>query len=528
VTTPMLFTSTDFLFGFLPVCLVGFYGLAKINRQWAETYLLLGSLVFYGWSNFQNVPLLAGSIIFNYYAGNQIRALADRGLGRAAASWCSFGIFVNVALLIYFKYTNFILDNVNVAFGTEFVFRQIILPLGISFYSFQRIAYLIDCARGEIRKSNFLDFSLFALFFPQLISGPIVLYNEIAPQFEGRRFIPGANYNLLAGVVIFTIGLFKKIVIADNTAFIANPLFDAASRGTPLDVLSGWLAALSFTIQLYFDFSGYSDMAIGLARMFGILLPLNFHSPLKATNIADYWRRWHMTLNRFMLSYFYQPLALALTRKAVGMSLSRWPNFIISVVLPAFATFVVIGAWHGAGWTFVLFGLMHATYVCTAEAWREFRRQRRKRLKVSDRGTRPSVLGRTLAHVTTLVCVLLANVMFRADRVATAGVIYRGMFGLTGGEHIVLPEVIRPEALFFVLLGCLVIAVMPNTQQFMGAYRSAVNWRQWRNVVPSLITWQWRPNIIGLASIGMLAAVVITATLMGISREPAQFLYFKF
>jgi alginate O-acetyltransferase complex protein AlgI len=524
----MLFNSSDFLFGFLPACLVGFYVLTKINRQLAEIFLLISSLVFYGWYNFQNVPLLVGSIVLNYYLGNQIRSRVDQGLDRAAGLWCSFGVFANVVTLIYFKYTNFILDNVNVAFGTEFVFRQIILPLGISFYSFQRIAYLIDCARGEIKKSNFLEFSLFALFFPQLISGPIVLHNEICPQFEKRRFIPGANYNLLVGVVIFTIGLFKKIVIADNTAFIANALFDAASRGTAIDMLSGWLAALSFTIQLYFDFSGYSDMAIGLARMFGILLPLNFHSPLRATNIADYWRRWHMTLNRFMLSYFYQPLSLGLTRKAIGMTLSRWPAFIISVVLPAFVTFVVIGVWHGAGWTFVLFGLMHATYICTTEAWREFRRRSRKRLKRPDKGAQQDILGRALAHVTTLVCVLLANVMFRSDRVATAGLIYRGMFGLTDSENVVLPEVIRPEALFFVVLGCLIIGVMPNTQQFMRAYRPAVNWRQWRNVAPSWITLQWRPNVIGLASIGMLAAIVITATLMGMSREPAQFLYFKF
>jgi alginate O-acetyltransferase complex protein AlgI len=524
----MLFNSSEFLFGFLPVCLVGFYSLAKINRQLAEGFLVLSSLVFYGWYNYQNIPLLVGSIVFNYYIGTQIRTRVGQGLDRTAGLWCTFGVFANVAVLIYFKYTNFIVDNVNVAFGTEFIFRQVILPLGISFYSFQRIAYLIDCARGEIKTSNFLEFSLFALFFPQLISGPIVLHNEISTQFEKRRFIPGSNYNLLIGVVIFTIGLFKKVVIADNTAFIANPLFDAASRGTSIGMLSGWLAALSFTIQLYFDFSGYSDMAIGLARLFGVLFPLNFHSPLRAANIADYWRRWHMTLNRFMLNYFYQPISLFLARKAIGMTLRRWPSFFISVVSPAFVTFLVIGVWHGAGWTFVLFGLMHATYICTGEAWREFRRQRRRRLKVPDRGTQPDILGRALAHATTLLCVLLANVMFRSDRLATANLIYRGMFGLAGGDQAALPEILRPEALFFVIFGGLIVAAISNTQQFMRAYHPAVNWRQWRNVAPSWISLRWRPNAIGLASIGGLAAVVITATLMGMSREPAQFLYFKF
>jgi alginate O-acetyltransferase complex protein AlgI len=524
----MLFNSGDFLFGFLPACLLGFYFLGRINREWAKIYLSLGSFVFYGWSSMQYVPLLAGSLVFNYYVGSRIRALVASDEPRKAGAWCGFGVFVNLALLIYFKYTNFLLDNVNMALGTEFPLRRIILPLGISFFSFQRIAYLIDCRRGEVKRSSFSDFSLFAVFFPQLISGPIVRYNEVCPQFEKQRFIPGGRYNLLVGVVIFAIGLFKKTVIADNTAFIANPLFDAASHGTALDISSAWLAALSYTVQLYFDFSGYSDMAIGVARMFGILLPLNFHSPLRASNIVDYWRRWHMTLNRFMVSYFYQPLSLVLTRKAIAIRWSRWPTFVVSVVVPAFITFVVLGIWHGAGWTFVLFGLMHATYVCTSEAWREFRKHRRRSMKIQHNRNRPSAFGRIFAHLTTLVCVLSANVMFRSDRVATAGVIYKGMFGLAGGVSTAMPEVVRLEALAFVVLGSLIIAVMPNTQQFMGAYHPCLNWRQWRDIAPSLITLRWRPNAVGLAAIGFLLALVITATLMGMSREPAQFIYFQF
>ncbi len=523
----MLFNSNVFLFGFLPACLVGFYGLAKIDHRLAKTYLLLGSIFFYSWSNLQGLPLLAGSILFNFYVGGRIQKFVHEGKTVTGARWCSFGVFVNVAVLVYFKYTDFVVDNVNSVFGTDFIFRQIILPLGISFYTFQRIAYLIDSARGLIKTSNFLDYSLFALFFPQLTSGPIVLYNEIHPQFQNRRFVAGANYNLLIGIVIFTIGLFKKIIIADNTAYIVNPLFDAASRGTTFGVVSGWLAALSYTIQLYFDFSGYSDMAIGLARMFGILFPLNFHSPLRAINIIEYWRRWHITLNRFMLSYFYQPLSLVLTRKAIHLDLERWPTFVASVVVPAFITFLLIGVWHGAGWTFVVFGLMHASYVCVAEAWHELRRRRRRRLKIPEKTGGLNYLNRAAAHAITLVCILAANVMFRSDRVATAGAIYKGMFGLSSSD-VGLPQVIRPEALFFVALGVLIVAVMPNTQQFMRAYRPAVNWRQWRNVASSWIYLQWRPNAIGLASIGMLAAVVITATLMGLTREPAQFLYFQF
>lgn len=524
----MLFNSPSFLCEFLPICLLGFYGLAKFNREWAKLYLLASSFIFYGWWNLQYVPLLAASIVFNYYVGGQIQASIAKDDLVKATTWRNLGVLANIALLFYFKYMNFFLDNINTALGTEFPLAKIILPLGISFYSFQRIAYLIDCARGEITQSSFLNFSLFAVFFPQLISGPIVLYNEISPQFEKQRFVPGARYNLILGIVIFAIGLFKKTALADNVAFIANPLFDAASRGATLEVLSAWLAALSYTLQLYFDFSGYSDMAIGLARMFGILLPLNFHSPLRAANIMDYWRRWHMTLNRFLVNYFYQPMSLELTRKAMGKRLGPWRTYAMSVGVPVFVTFLVLGVWHGAGWTFIVFGLMHATYVSTSEAWNEFRRRRRRFLKIKDKHIGNNVASRVFAHTLTLVCVLLANVMFRSDRVATGGVIYKAMFGLTRSAGAPLPEVTRPEALLFVALGWLIVAIMPNTQQIMRAYRPAVNWRQWKDVAPSLINLQWRPNALWLAATGTFIAVVITATLIGMNREPAQFIYFKF
>jgi alginate O-acetyltransferase complex protein AlgI len=524
----MSFNSSAFLFVFLPVCLLGFFSLARWNRGWAKIYLLLSSFVFYDWSNIQFVSLLVGSIVINYYVGNLIQAHVARGDGAKVGALCSFGILANLALLFYFKYMNFFLDTLDIAIGAKYNTGHIILPLGISFYSFQRIAYLIDCARGDVRKSSFLNFSLFAVFFPQLISGPITLYNEIAPQFEKQRFFPGARYNLMVGIVIFAIGLFKKTVIADNVAYISDPLFDAASRGTAPDILSAWFAALSYTAQLYFDFSGYSDMAIGVARMFGILLPLNFHSPLRAANIMDYWRRWHMTLTRFMLNYLYLPLSLVIGRYAFGGSLGTWQTYMVTVAAPVFLTFLLVGIWHGAGWTFVVFGLMHATYVSTSQAWREFRKRRRRLLKVSNTNSRSNVLGQIFAHALTIVCVILGNIMFRSDHVATAGLIYKGMLALTRSAGPALPEVTKPESVFFIALGWFIIAVMPNTQQIMRAYHPAVNWRQWEDVAPSPITLQWRPNAIGLASIGMLIAIVITATLIGMNREPGQFIYFQF
>ena len=522
----MLFNSNIFVFGFLPACLIGFYGLGKLNREAAKLFLLLASFAFYGWTSVEYVPLLAGSIGFNYLVGARIQTCVRKGYTRSATAWCSLGVLANVVLLVYFKYTNFLIDNVNVAFGTDFPLYHIILPLGISFFSFQRIAYLIDCARGEIKQSNILGYTLFAVFFPQLISGPIVRYNEIYPQFQKRPFMVGTNYNLLVGIVIFTIGMAKKTFVADPTGYIANELFDAASHGTAFDIPNAWLATLSFTIQVYFDFSGYSDMAIGLARMFGVLLPLNFHSPLRATSIIDYWRRWHMTLQRFMVSYFFQPLSLVLARRAAKCALGRWSNFSVSVVTPAFVTFIIIGIWHGAGWTFVLFGVTHATFICANEAWREFQRHRRRKLK---KPTGHSVmLSRGIGYVLTLASVLLANVLFRADTVATALVIYKGMLGLSDTAYIGTLLVTKPQLLIFLVLGSLIIVLMPNTQQIMRAYRPALNWPQWRNVSLSVVAWHWRSNAFGIAVAGLLLAMVIAVNLMWMSRESAQFIYFQF
>lgn len=522
----MAFNSAIFVLAFLPVCLIGYYGLSKLSGKNAKFFLILASFAFYAWSSLEYVPLLAASMAANYLIADRIQTCLAKGHARSAAAWCRFGVLANLGLLVYFKYTNFLIDNTNFAFGTNVPIQYIILPLGISFYSFQRIAYLVDCARGEIPRSDPLGFSLFAVFFPQLISGPIVRYNEIHPQFQKQPAILGSNYNLLVGAVIFIIGMAKKTAIADPTGSITNELFDAASRGVSFDLVNGWLAALSFTVQLYFDFSGYSDMAIGLARMFGVVLPPNFHSPLRAASIIDYWRRWHMTLTRFMASYFYQPLSLAFTRKAADYGLGRWSNFMVSAAAPAFITFLVMGIWHGAGWTYVWFGVMHAVFVCINEAWREFQRHRRRRLKRTT--SRRNIPSQVLGHVITVGCVLLANVMFRADRVTTALLIYKGMFGLSHTRDVSMLLITKPWILIFLVLGILVIALMPNTQQIMRAYRPVLYWPQWRNVAPSLIHWRWRPNALGVALAGLLSTIVIVFNLMWMSHGPAQFIYFKF
>lgn len=520
----MLFNSYSFIFGFLPCCLIGFYSLALYNREWAKIFLMLASFVFYGWWNLQYVPLLAGSIIFNYWVGGRIQAAFAAGRATEVSVWRIFGVSANLALLGYFKYSNFLVDNVNLVFDTEFTLHRILLPLGISFFTFQKIAYLVDSARGQIKQSGLVGFALFAVFFPQLISGPIVRYDEVYPQFETKRFTPGAARNIMVGLVIFAIGLFKKTVIADTAGGFATPIFDAATHATSIGLRAGWVAASTYTVQLYFDFSGYSDMAIGLARMFSIALPLNFHSPLRAASIIDYWRRWHMTLQRFMVSYLYQPLSLAFTRRAAMHEMGRWPTFYVAVATPTFITFVIIGLWHGAGWTFVLFGAIHACYVCCNEAWREYQKHRRRKLKLSVAESRPSLLTLSFYHLLTLLSVAVANVVFRSDRVATAGVIVKNMFGWSGAASEVPGVVATPVWLAFMIPVILLIAIMPNTQQIMRSYRPAANWRQWRNVAPSLVNFRWRPNPMGI----VLAGVVLFFGLIFIQRGEVVFLYFNF
>ena len=524
----MLFSSPTFLCGFLPLSLIGFYLVASINKAAAKVLLIATSLLFYGWMSTRFLPLLIGSVVVNYLIGRQIQIETRRGAERRAAMLRTAGVAGNLALLIYFKYTNFLLDNFNELARTNFHIVSIVLPLGISFFTFQRIAYLVDCARGEIQDASFLDFAASSLLFPQLISGPIVFYKELAPQIASSRLGSRAGRNLTVGLVIFAIGLFKKIVIADNVSYISDPVFDAAAHGATLSFAAAWIGVLSYTVQLYFDFSGYSDMAIGAARMFGLLLPLNFHSPLRATSIIEYWRRWHMTLNRFMVRYFYQPISVQLTRVSMTAGLSGERAFLLSVVLPVFLTFLVLGIWHGAGWTYVLFGVLHASYVSVNEVWRDARRRWRRAAGLKGKPPAPSIRERLVAHGLTLICVFVANAMFRADTVSVALSFYRSMFGLASKAD--FAGFYRFEALLFVVAGWIIIFIFPNTQQIVAAYRPSVNWRQWRDVAlpPSARFIHWRPNTVGLACVGVLLAADVTATIIEMSREPAQFIYFQF
>ena len=312
----MLFNSHEFLFVFLPATLLGFFLLGRVSRQAAILWLILTSLVFYGWWRPLNILIIGPSIIINYCLASYLLRLSERGdkpgLSRAVLL---LGILFNVVFLGFFKYADFVTGTINDVFGANFVLLHIILPLGISFITFQKIAFLIDVQAGRVKAFTFREYCTFVLFFPQLIAGPIVHYREMMPQFAAAtcRF---DKENFAVGLTLLFFGLFKKGVLADNIAPLITPIYQhSAEAGGHTPMLIAWLAALGFTLQIYFDFSGYTDMALGLGRFFGIKLPPNFNSPLKASNIVDFWINWHMTLTRFLTAYLYNPLVLWLTRR---------------------------------------------------------------------------------------------------------------------------------------------------------------------------------------------------------------------
>lgn len=517
----MLFNSLQFIFLFLPLALAGYYLLIRAGQaRWIFLFLVAASLVFYAVWNPPYVLLLLASMGGNYLFGTWLDRRREAGSSNVGVM--SFGVGFNLAILFYYKYANFFIDNLNALAGTDYTLQRILLPLAISFYTLQQIAFLVDVARGEVRPTGVWRYATFVIFFPQLIAGPIVHYKEMMPQFFGRRLGRFASANFTIGLTIFAIGLFKKTVIADSAAAFATPVYDMAAGGETIGFLAAWRAAVCYTLQLYFDFSGYSDMALGLARMFGITLPPNFHSPLRASSIIEYWRRWHMTLQQFIAAYMHQPLVIPLTRWGAMRGFGKWQMFWLTTAGPTVFLFLVIGFWHGANWTFVVFGGMHGIYLSVNEFWRLYRRKIRKKNKPRPR----HMIG---YHLLTLVCVAAANVVFRAESVGDAMAIWAGM--LRFSELATLPQIfpgtlaeVLTEPLIFIVLAAALIAFFPNTQQIMGRYRPVLNWKKWHTVAPAPIRLQWRPTL----SWAIFTGVTLFVAVMFISRGETEFIYFNF
>ena len=413
----MLFNSYEFIFLFLPFTFfIYFYLNKKRLTEVAKGFLVLSSLFFYSWWNVVYLPLILGSMVFNYCFGVEL----NKENSKISKKFILIlGIVANLMLLGYFKYSDFFISNLNFIFNTQIPHLNLLLPLAISFFTFQQIAYLVDSAMGGGTKQyDFLNYCLFVTFFPQLIAGPIVHHKEMMPQFANVRNKIINYKNIALGLFIFSIGLFKKVVIADSFAVWATNGFDKA---TVLNLFEAWATSLSYTFQLYFDFSGYCDMAIGAALLFNIKLPINFNSPYKALNIQDFWRRWHITLSRFLRDYIYIPLG--------GNRKGRLRTYVNLM-----ATFIIGGIWHGAGWTFVFWGFLHGVALVIHRIW-------------SELGFK---MNKILAWFITFNFINITWVFFRAKDWDDALKVLKGMFGLSG---IVLPNFLLAKLGFLTKYG---------------------------------------------------------------------------
>lgn len=536
----MLFNSRDFILVFLPIVASGFYALTRAGwGRLSVLWLTAASLFFYGWWDARYVPLLIASMAFNYWLGRRL-GRKPSGAGLLA------GVLANLALLGYFKYTGFLIHAADQLAGAGWTVPEIVLPLAISFFTFQQIAYLSDAHDGAAIEHNFLNYCLFISFFPHLIAGPITHHREMLPQFG--RLTGGRNEVGQGGIglTLFLIGLFKKVVLADPFGNYAHPVFALAAGGHVPQFGAAWGGAVAYALQIYFDFSGYTDMAIGLGLLFGISLPPNFNSPYKARNIIDFWSRWHMTLTRFLTAYVFNPVVLRMTRARMrsGRPLPRRGRmtpgaFATLVALPSVFTMFVSGVWHGAGWQFLVFGLLHGLYLTVNHGFRAIKAARGW---AADGG---GGVAHAASVLLTFVCVLVALVFFRADGVSAAVNLLHGM---VSGSFVVDPSLLGKPLLgpFVASLGLPVgetpllkfneviwIAIMmsavwflPNPTQWMRHYRTALNakpgpsWLE-RNLPLGV----WRPS----PGLGFVLGMAGMLTLMrALSAAPTEFLYFKF
>ncbi len=541
----MLFNSYEFLFLFLPVTAGVFFILGRSSKVLAIRWLILASLFFYAWWRPLNVALIAPSILINFGLARLLQRLLAQEKGAAAKVVLILGITFNIAFLGYFKYANFFVGAVDDVFGTQFVLEKIVLPLGISFITFQKIAFLVDVAAKRVVSFSLQDYCLFVLFFPQLIAGPIVHYREVMPQFERARCVYDAE-NVAVGSTLFFAGLFKKAVLADGIAPMVTAIYGHAIAGDSISFAYAWLAAIGFTLQIYFDFSGYSDMAIGIARLFGVRLPPNFNSPLRARNIIDFWLRWHMTLTRFLTAYLYNPLSLWLTRRRLAQGLKGMGgknttvgSFTTLLMAPTVLTMCISGLWHGAGYAFIFWGFLNGMYLTVNHLWTLLTRNRLS--------TRPGLrrIVSILAPVLTFLCVVTGMVFFRSPTMTAAWNIVQGMVGMHG---IALPAKVLErfgslgvelqhwgvatapiDAEFFPLLqwiaGLLALAFFaPNTQQILARFEPAlgVETAAPYKLGPRLQL-TWSASYLWAGVVAAIAAVAV-AHVGGVS----EFLYWQF
>jgi D-alanyl-lipoteichoic acid acyltransferase DltB (MBOAT superfamily) len=400
----MLFNSYEFIFLFLPITFGIYFWLNKKRlTQASKAWMVFSSLFFYSWWNVIYLPIMLGSILFNFAVGSTITHINGTKASKkriSSKTMLIFGIIANVLLLVYFKYMDFFIVNLNAMVGTHLDLIHIVLPLGISFFTFTQIAYLVDAYRDEVKEMDYLNYTLFVTFFPHVLAGPILHHKEMMPQFDAVRNKVFNTKNITAGMYLFAIGLFKKVVIADTFVVWVSYGYGSADS---LTFVTAWTTSLAYTFQLYFDFSGYTDMALAVALLFNIKLPINFNSPYKALSIQDFWRRWHITLSRFLRDYIYFPLG--------GNQKGKWRTY-----SNLFAVFLVGGLWHGASWMFVMWGALHGGAIVLHRVWQSM-------------GMKMNAL---LAWFITFNFINITWIFFRANEWNDAVNVLRGMFGFNG------------------------------------------------------------------------------------------------
>ena len=522
----MIFNSYVFIFAFLPVVIFVFYSLGRYSHHLAMLWLTAASLFFYGWWDARFVGLLLGSIFFNYSMGYLIGHTMTQSNHRSK-TLLIISIVTNLSLLGYFKYANFFMDNINFLTtnflsGSAINITKVFLPLGISFFTFTQLAFLVDTYQGKVKETNFVHYTLFVTYFPHLIAGPVLHHKEMMPQFSLRDNCKVNWDNIAIGLTIFIMGLAKKVLLADSLGEYATPIFEAVKAGGHPLLIEAWFGALSYTLQLYFDFSGYSDMAIGLSLLFNVRLPINFNSPYKSLSIIEFWRSWHMTLSRFLRDYLYIPLGGSQKSK-----MRRYINLIITMLLG--------GLWHGAGWTFVIWGGLHGLYLIINHGWRNFK----QRMGWRDGGK----LSRFCAGLLTFLAVVVGWVFFRADNFTVATELLSGMAGVNGCSFskytevsaiggvlkswgaqfigtLTISNLSSSKIIKLLIAGLLIVFTMPNVQQIMANYPSALNSEKLLNQ-PTFFA--WRPSLIHAVLIFVLGYFVLINL-----HKQSTFLYFQF
>ncbi|MGJ7500914.1 MBOAT family O-acyltransferase [Variovorax sp. ZT5P49] len=497
----MLFNSYPFIFVFFPLVLIGFFLIGARSPRSAAGFLALASLFFYGWWSVKALPLLLGSICINYWFGLRLTPSPSRE-DKHRKALLIIALVVNLGVLAVFKYANFFLENIDAGLAAagfaQIDLVHIVLPIGISFYTFTQIAFLVDCWQGKVRERSFIHYALFVTYFPHLIAGPVLHHAQMMPQFNNPATYRFNANNMALGLGIFVFGLAKKMLIADPLGQYADMMFKGVHEGVLPSLYTAWFGVLAYTLQIYFDFSGYSDMAVGLSLCVGVQLPLNFRSPYKSTNMIEFWRRWHISLSTFLRDYLYVPLGG--NRKGPAR---RYINLFLTMLLG--------GLWHGAAWTFVIWGALHGAYLMVNHFWNA---------KVRRGNTKTTWYGRVIGWFITFLCVMIAWVVFRADSMTAAVEIYKGMLGMHGAPVSAFSEFRvpfrKPEFFQTILVGIVICLALP----------------------PTITLDRWIPNVAGLAGRPRLQRLATWVTGLGciylfglcVSKfgNYSPFLYFQF